>query len=242
MQAKRFYAGAAIGLLCSIGILGCGEKKEAAPAVVEEEVEEQKRREEEESRRQGEVTALAGRAQSLRSAMGGAAGQPEAGSGALPAKLDEALSEARNRLAEAERGLEALRGASGGAWEAARAEVAGAMDALESTWQQASAALADWESREAAALAASGQGPARYDSATGLIRGLDGSAYPPYRPATVERVQARMRLQGLYAGPVHGHLDQGTMDAIARFQEAEGLGASGVPSPRTRHRLFEHPH
>jgi hypothetical protein len=41
---------------------------------------------------------------------------------------------------------------------------------------------------------------------------------------------------------VHGHLDQGTMDAIAQFQEAEGLAASGVPSPRTRHYLFEHPH
>ncbi len=241
MVAGRFYVGTVAVLICWVGVLGCTEK-DAAPTVDEAQVEEQSRIEQEESRRQEHVAGLTERAAALRAAIGGARGQAEQGESGLPAKLDEALGEARARLAEAESALAKLGETSGDAWEAARTRADEALSRLDSAWQQASTALSDWERRETEALAASVEGSARYDASTGLIRGFDGSHYPPYRPATVRRVQEGLRRAGLYAGPVHGHLDQGTMDAIAQFQKAEGLGASGVPSPRTRHYLFEHPH
>ena len=75
-----------------------------------------------------------------------------------------------------------------------------------------------------------------------LIAGLDGAMYTPYQPATLQRVQRRLKERGLYAGPMNGILDRPTMRSIFAFQEANNLQRCGVPTPYTRKMLEQGSH
>ncbi|MGD8375651.1 MAG: peptidoglycan-binding domain-containing protein [Acidobacteriota bacterium] len=70
-----------------------------------------------------------------------------------------------------------------------------------------------------------------------LVLGLDGAAYPPYKPSAIEWVQNELKDRELYEGKVDGKLDQSTKEAIAKFQKDHDIHASGIPSPRTRSAL-----
>ncbi len=70
-----------------------------------------------------------------------------------------------------------------------------------------------------------------------LVKGLDGSHYLPYKPTIVREAQQALEQKGLYSGKIDGILDTATMRATADFQRKNGLRASGVPTPRTRHAL-----
>ena len=76
------------------------------------------------------------------------------------------------------------------------------------------------------------------DKPVTLIMGLDGGDYEPYAAATVIKVQEALTAVGLYTGEISGKLDDETMQAIAEFQKREGLGVTGIPTPRTREKLF----
>jgi peptidoglycan hydrolase-like protein with peptidoglycan-binding domain len=69
------------------------------------------------------------------------------------------------------------------------------------------------------------------------VRGLDGAEYLPYKASVVRETQQELHTRGLYAGDVNGELDSATMKAIERFQKENGLHASGMPTPATRHAL-----
>jgi peptidoglycan hydrolase-like protein with peptidoglycan-binding domain len=71
----------------------------------------------------------------------------------------------------------------------------------------------------------------------GLIRGLDGGLYQPYRPSVIRDVQQELAKQGLFKDRADGVFDDATMKAIAAFQRQHGIMVSGVPSPDTRKAL-----
>lgn len=75
-------------------------------------------------------------------------------------------------------------------------------------------------------------------TAAGLIVGLDGGTYQPYKPEVVSKVQAALAQKGFYKGEINGTLDKPTMTAIGEFQKQNGLTVSGVPSPSTRKALL----
>lgn len=72
----------------------------------------------------------------------------------------------------------------------------------------------------------------------GLIVGLDGGTYEPYKSTLVAKVQGALAKQGLYKGGVDGVFDKETMTAIGAFQKKHGLTVNGMPSPGTRRLLF----
>ncbi|NNM01516.1 MAG: peptidoglycan-binding protein [Gammaproteobacteria bacterium] len=60
----------------------------------------------------------------------------------------------------------------------------------------------------------------------------DGRAYLLYEKA-IRRLQARLRLHGLYEGELTGSYGDTTRDAVRRFQESKGLAATGLPDQET---------
>ncbi len=74
-----------------------------------------------------------------------------------------------------------------------------------------------------------------------LIKGLDGGEYQPYHPALVTRVQEALKTAGLYQGEISGKLDEETMQALGEFQKQNGLGVTGIPTPKTRALLLKPP-
>lgn len=73
----------------------------------------------------------------------------------------------------------------------------------------------------------------------GLIIGLDGGTYEPYKSTLIARVQGALAKQSFYKGEVNGVFDKETMTAIGAFQKKHGLGVNGMPSPSTRRLLFK---
>jgi len=71
-----------------------------------------------------------------------------------------------------------------------------------------------------------------------LLMGLDGGEYAPYRAGVIKETQRALQAQGFYSGPVHGYLDEPTMEALGEFQRRNNLQVCGVPAPRTRDALF----
>lgn len=55
---------------------------------------------------------------------------------------------------------------------------------------------------------------------------------------TLQRVQRRLKEQGLYRGEVDGRFGEQTAEAIARYQRRQGLPPTGLPDYATLHRLF----
>ena len=49
----------------------------------------------------------------------------------------------------------------------------------------------------------------------------------------IRRLQARLRLQGIYDGELTGAFDDSTREALRRFQEQKGLDATGLPDQET---------
>lgn len=72
----------------------------------------------------------------------------------------------------------------------------------------------------------------------GLIVGLDGGTYQPYKPTLIAKVQGALAKRGFYKGEVNGLFDKETMTALGAFQKQHGLTVSGMPSPGTRRLLF----
>lgn len=72
----------------------------------------------------------------------------------------------------------------------------------------------------------------------GLIIGLDGGTYQPYKPALIAKVQGALATQGFYKGEINGVFDKETMAAVGAFQKQHGLTVNGMPSPATRRLLF----
>ena len=80
---------------------------------------------------------------------------------------------------------------------------------------------------------------ARIETQQVLIKGLDGGEYQPYHPALVNRVQEALKTAGLYQGEISGKLDEETMRALGEFQKQNGLGVTGIPTPKTRALLLK---
>jgi len=72
----------------------------------------------------------------------------------------------------------------------------------------------------------------------GLIAGLDGGTYEPYKTALIAKVQGALAKKGFYKGEVNGVFDKETMSAVGAFQKQHGLSVNGMPSPSTRRLLF----
>lgn len=71
----------------------------------------------------------------------------------------------------------------------------------------------------------------------GLIKGLDGGLYQPYKPSVIREVQQELAKRGLFHEKADGVFDDATMKAIGAFQTKQGIVVSGVPSPDTRRAL-----
>ena len=213
---------------------GCGDKEPEQPAEPEGPTAEQLEAE----RRQEASAALGSRLTEL---AGSVPALDDAGdaSAIVPTALEEQVAQAQQALAAAKSKLAELEQAGGEQWESARASLESELTQLQQQASAATAALDEWRQREREA--ASGEREMRVDPETGLIEGLDGGEYDPYLASKIEHVQRHLRRRGLYAGPVDGYLDLRTMEAIGRFQAAHNLQVSGVPSPRTRALLLEHP-
>lgn len=154
---------------------------------------------------------------------------------AFGGRLDDALHASIDRVeAVTDEGRDAVaRFADAGidGWEQASGTVSERLDDLEATVDEVSRALAD----QAEVLER--RDPSRRP-VTGLFEAMDGGEYEAYRVSVVLEVQAALREQGYYPGPVDGFLGRPTMDAVARFQEDHGVRPTGVPSPETRKRLL----
>jgi peptidoglycan hydrolase-like protein with peptidoglycan-binding domain len=220
-----------LGAAIAIGLYGCSEPKEAieepSPAAVAEA--------EEAARRADETSALADRAAQLTSSISSIGGEVDT----LPDDLAATVSQVRTAQDGVERLVDELGQASGDQWEGARSRLDAALNDLQAARDGAATAVADWQRRQAEALAARTSSGSPVDPETGLIIGLDGGDYEQYVPAAVEHAQARLRDLGRYAGPVDGVLDKPTMEALGEFQKQEELQVSGVPSPMTRFRLYQ---
>ena len=88
-----------------------------------------------------------------------------------------------------------------------------------------------------AVLMAGAANAAAMSTSHGLLKGLDGGHYLPYKPSVVRHTQQALEEKGLYSGKVDGILDTATMRATADFQRQHGLQTCGVPTPHTRHAL-----
>lgn len=71
-----------------------------------------------------------------------------------------------------------------------------------------------------------------------VVTGLDGANYLGYRPGLVRKAQEALKSKDLYAGEINGELDEATMKAMGEFQKQNSLPATGVPTPKTRAKLF----
>jgi len=89
----------------------------------------------------------------------------------------------------------------------------------------------------AAALVAAATGALALPASHGLVKGIDGDSYLPYKTSIVRETQEALEHKGIYHGKVDGVLDADTMKATAELQKENGLAASGVPTPRTREAL-----
>lgn len=224
-------------LILAMGAFGCGEEPaEQTPEAPAVDAEEQ-RRAAEAARRQEETAALAQRASGLEeevaSLVGGVGSAQD-----LPAELGSRVATATAKAEEVRRLAAELEQQSGEAWEATQQSLETALGELESARSQAAAAVGEWQQKEAEAQAARSEGESPINPETGLIEGLDEGQYDQYLVSVVQRVQQRLRREGLYAGPVDGIFGRATLEAVGAYQESQELHVSGVPSPMTRARLF----
>ncbi|MBL8218987.1 MAG: peptidoglycan-binding protein [Bryobacterales bacterium] len=65
----------------------------------------------------------------------------------------------------------------------------------------------------------------------GLIVGLDGGTYQPYKPTLIAKVQAALAKKGFYKGEVNGLFDKETMTALGAFQKQMDLPSAACRPP-----------
>ena len=164
--------------------------------------------------------------------------EQKAGGEEVDASQITALS---GRLAEADRGIQNLQGASLDSWQSAKTTAEGTLDGLERSYSQVSSDVNDEIGRVQAERREREEKRAQEMRATGLVMGLDGEPYAVPDKGTLEKVQTTMRDRGLFRGEVSGHLSERTMTAVAAFQEQNGLAVTGVPAPYTRTVLYAPP-
>ncbi len=164
--------------------------------------------------------------------------EQQAGDEEVDASQITALS---GRLAEADRGIQNLQGASLDSWQNAKTTAEGTLDGLERSYSQVSSDLNGEIARVQAERREREEKRAQEMLATGLVMGLDGEPYAVPGKGTLEKVQKTMRDRGLFRGEVSGHLSERTMKAVAAFQEQNGLAVTGVPAPYTRSVLYAPP-
>lgn len=234
MMSKQILVG--LTMLVAVAATGC-RKQEVAPAETAATAEQARLEGErqEAARRVEEATALEGRLAAVSAAV--AEMKSVLGAGQGPVALEQAMADLEASLESPRQLLAELQAAQGDSWNGVRDRLAEALGALEQQSQSAAASAADWKRRQEAAREARREMTLPM-TAKGLIEGLDGGDYEPYLVPVVERVQRRLRAEGLYAGEADGYFDVTTREAVGRFQEKEELAVSGVPSPMTRARLF----
>lgn len=72
----------------------------------------------------------------------------------------------------------------------------------------------------------------------GLIKGMGGALYQPYKESIVREAQQALKQRGLLEEPANGVFDEATMQALGRFQKQHGLVVTGIPTPLTRRELL----
>ncbi len=164
--------------------------------------------------------------------------EQKAGDEEVDASQITALS---GRLAEADRGIQNLQGASLDSWQNAKTTAEGTLDGLERSYSQVSSDLNGEIARVQAERREREEKRAQEMLATGLVMGLDGEPYAVPGKGTLEKVQKTMKDRGLFRGEVSGHLSERTMTAVAAFQEQNDLAVTGVPAPYTRSVLYAPP-
>ncbi len=164
--------------------------------------------------------------------------EQQAGDEEVDASQITALS---GRLAEADRGIQNLQGASLDSWQNAKTTAEGTLDGLERSYSQVSSDVNGEIARVQAERREREEKRAQEMLATGLVMGLDGEPYAVPGKGTLEKVQKTMKDRGLFRGEVSGHLSERTMTAVAAFQEQNGLAVTGVPAPYTRSVLYAPP-
>jgi DNA repair exonuclease SbcCD ATPase subunit len=138
--------------------------------------------------------------------------------------LADDLSQARSRIQSLEEsGIEG--------WESKRDAVEGSLGEAEARIDRVAERLSG--QKDVLARREKGREPV-----TGEFTALDGGNYDAYRVSVVRDVQRALQERGYYPGPADGVLGKPTMEALARFQEEQGLAPSGVPSPMTRAKLL----
>ncbi len=162
----------------------------------------------------------------------------QAGDEEVDASQITALS---GRLAEADRGIQNLQGASLDSWQNAKTTAEGTLDGLERSYSQVSSDVNGEIARVQAERREREEKRAQEMLATGLVMGLDGEPYAVPGKGTLEKVQETMKDRGLFRGEVSGHLSERTMTAVAAFQEQNDLAVTGVPAPYTRSVLYAPP-
>lgn len=226
-------------LIAATAALSCREQEVApaeTPATEEQALLE--RQEQEAARRAEEVAALEVRLSAVTASV--AELKSTLGSAQNPVELEDSTRDLDTHLESNQKLLTELRDAQGHAWTDLRDRLLEALNRLEQRSESTAESVSDWKQREQAAREARHDMTLPIVAKSGLIEGLDGGDYEPYLVSIVEGVQRRLRAEGLYAGEADGYFDLTTRDAVGRFQEREGLAVSGVPSPRTRARLFTH--
>ena len=236
MRGKIYWVWAVM-ICAALATVACGGKGPDDEPAAPVQTEEQLRQEAAAAERQKQKAALEERAGQLLSAARGLKGKLGADE-VVPAGLEASVGALAGPIGEVDRLLGELEQAGADGFDAARQRLDAALAALEAARAKAGDAMAAWQTRQAEAASAAGEGVSRVSPKTGLIEGLDGGDYEGYVVPAVERVQRRLRRTGHYAGAVDGDLDLATMESIGRFQEEQGLQKSGVPSPMTRARLF----
>ncbi len=164
--------------------------------------------------------------------------EQKAGDEEVDASQITALS---GRLAEADRGIQNMRGASPDSWQNTQTAAEGTLDELESSYSQVSSGVNGEIARVQAERREREEKRAQEMRVTGLVMGLDGEPYALPDKGTLEKVQKTMKDRGLFRGEVSGHLSERTMKAVSEFQEQNGLAVTGVPAPYTRTVLYAPP-
>lgn len=224
-------------LILLLATAACRDQEPApaeTPTTEEQALEAQ--RAQEAARRAEEMKALEARLSEVTDSV--SEWQSTMGSTQNPVALEASVRQLEAELDAPRQLLDELRNAEGDAWTGVRDRLAEALDQVERQSASAAGAVAEWTERQDAAREARREMELPIDPESGLILGLDGGDYEPYLASVVERVQQRLRAEGLYAGEADGYYDVTTREAVGRFQEREGLAVSGVPSPMTRARLF----
>jgi hypothetical protein len=150
------------------------------------------------------------------------------------AELKDRLDRLSDAISEGAPAVDALERASASRWDEAQMQVEKHQEALQLQFAETRKALATRaeEAREERIAAI------EPTLERGIVKGLGGEPYSAYKRSVIRSVQERLKEIELYYGPADGYLEETTKQALAQFQEQNGLQPTGVPTPRTRSALL----